>query len=83
MSEIRNCRNFIQVHANIVIVAAKSEASIVITMVELFPEFSEVTKIKARLAEVENSNWHLPMPCVTSQESCKVSMNMLQDDGSH
>ena len=50
---------------NTVIVAAKLEDSIVITMVELFPTFSEVTEIKA------------------SQESCKVSMNMLQDDGSH
>ena len=57
MSEIGNCRNLIQVNDNIVIVAAKSKASIVITVVELFPEFSEVTKIKARLAEVENSKW--------------------------
>ena len=55
ISEIRNCRKLIQVNDNIVIVADKSEASIVITMVELFPEFSEVTKIKARLAEEENS----------------------------
>ena len=62
MSEIRNCRNFIQVHANIVIIAAKSEASIVITMVGLFPEVTEIN---------------------ASQESCRVSMNMLQDDGSH
>ena len=62
MSEIKNCRSLIQVKDNTVIVAAKSEASIVITMVGLFPE---VTEIKA------------------SQESCRVSMNMLQDDGSH
>ena len=51
MSEIRNCRKFIQVHANIVIFATKSEASIVITVVELFPESKEVTENKARLAE--------------------------------
>ena len=57
MSEIGNCRKFIQVHANIVIVAAKSEASIVITVVELFPEFREVTENKARLVEEENSKW--------------------------
>ena len=47
MSEIENCRSLIQVKDNTVIVAAKSEASIVITMVGLFPEFSEVTEIKA------------------------------------
>ena len=37
-SEIGNCRKCIQVHADIVIVATKSEASIVIAVVELFPE---------------------------------------------
>ena len=51
MSESRNCRNFIQVHTNIDIVVAQSRASIVITVVEQFPESSEVTGNKARLAE--------------------------------
>ena len=48
MSEIENCRSLIQVKDNIVIVAAKLEASIVITVVELFPESKEVTEYKAR-----------------------------------
>ena len=57
ISEKRNCRNFVQVNTNIDIVVAQSRASIVITVVELFPESSEVTGNKARLAEKENSKW--------------------------
>ena len=57
LSEIRYCRNLIQMNDNIATVADKLEAKIVNTVVESFPEFNEVIKTKARLAEVENPKW--------------------------
>ena len=57
LSEIRNCRKLIQVNDNIATIAPKMEAKIVNAVVELFPEFNEVTKNEARLAEVENPKW--------------------------
>ena len=57
ISEIRYCRNLIQMNDNIATVADKLEAKIVNTVVESFPKFNEVIKTQARLAEVENPRW--------------------------
>ena len=57
LSEIRYCRNLIQMNDSIATVANKLEAKIVNTVVESFPKFNEVIKTKAKLAEVESRKW--------------------------
>ena len=50
MSEKKNCRNFIQMHTIIEIVATQSRARIMTNVMGLFPESGEVTRYKARLS---------------------------------